>query len=100
MKNVHSYRPSLFNLQAKSPHLAIMCFQSWKSLAEATRKYKKTLADHLKISFFKFTVPKTTPTNVNSVIWCHLLKIFANSFDQDQDRQNVGPGQAPNRLTL
>ena len=29
-----------------------------------------------------------------------LLITFANSVDQDQDRQNVGPDLDPNRLTL
>ena len=33
--------------------------------------------------------------------FCHLLIItFANSLNSDQDRQNVGPDQDPNRLTL
>ena len=32
--------------------------------------------------------------------FCHLLIIFANSLDPDQDRQNVGPDLDPNRLTL
>ena len=31
---------------------------------------------------------------------CHLLIIFANGLDPDQDRQNVGPDLDPNRLTL
>ena len=29
-----------------------------------------------------------------------LLMTFADSLDPDQDRQNIGPGQNPNRLTL
>ena len=32
--------------------------------------------------------------------FCHLLKTFANSLDQDQDQQNVGPDLDPNCLTL
>ena len=32
--------------------------------------------------------------------FCHLLITFANSFNPDQDRQNVGPDLDPNRLTL
>ena len=31
--------------------------------------------------------------------FCHLLITFANSFDSDQDRQNVGPDLDPNCLT-
>ena len=31
---------------------------------------------------------------------CRLLITFANSFDPDQDRQNVGPDLDPNPLTL
>ena len=30
--------------------------------------------------------------------FCHLLITFANSLDQDQDRQNVGPTLDRNRL--
>ena len=40
----------------------------------------------------------------NSVLasgdFCRLLITFANSFDPDQDRQNVGPDLDPNCLTL
>ena len=32
--------------------------------------------------------------------FCHLLIIFANSLDPDQDRQNVGPDLDPKSLTL
>ena len=32
--------------------------------------------------------------------FCHLLITFANSLDQDQARQNVGPDLGPNCLTL
>ena len=32
--------------------------------------------------------------------FCHLLITIVNSFDPDQDRQNVGPDLDPNRLTL
>ena len=32
--------------------------------------------------------------------FCRLLLIFANSFDPDQDRQDVGPDLDPNCLTL
>ena len=32
--------------------------------------------------------------------FCRLLIIFANSFDPDQDRQDVGPDLDPNCLTL
>ena len=34
------------------------------------------------------------------VVTCRLLKTFANSLDQDQDRQIVGPDLDPNYLTL
>ena len=32
--------------------------------------------------------------------FCRLLIAFAKSLDPDQDRQNVGPDQDPNCLTL
>ena len=32
--------------------------------------------------------------------FCHQLITFANCFDPDQDRQNVGPDLDPNSLTL
>ena len=32
--------------------------------------------------------------------FCCLLITFANSLDQDQDQQNVGPDLGPNRFTL
>ena len=35
----------------------------------------------------------------NSGNFCHLLITFANNFDPDQARQNVGPDLDPNCLT-
>ena len=32
--------------------------------------------------------------------FCYLMITFANSLDPDQDRQNVGPDQGSNLLTL
>ena len=32
--------------------------------------------------------------------FCHLLILFANSLDPDQDRHSVGPDLEPNCLTL
>ena len=32
--------------------------------------------------------------------FCHLMIIFTNSSDPDQDQQNVGPDLDSNRLTL
>ena len=32
--------------------------------------------------------------------FCRLLITFANSWDQDQDQQNVGADLDPNRLTF
>ena len=43
------------------------------------------------------TLYLTLPTSGN---FCHLLITFANSFDPDQARQNVGPDLDPNCLTM
>ena len=43
------------------------------------------------------SIINSLPASVN---FCHLLIIFANSLDQDQDRQDVGPDLEPNCVTL
>ena len=43
------------------------------------------------IDFYFWSKPLTTSILFPSVIFCHLLIIFTNSLDPDQDRQNVGP---------
>ena len=43
------------------------------------------------------TLYLTLPTSGN---FCHLPITFANSFDADQARRNVGPDLDPNCLTM
>ena len=49
---------------------------------------------------FLFGIEHIVTLSLLTSIFCRLLITFANSSDQDQDRQNVGSDLDPNRLTL
>ena len=55
-------------------------------------------------SYGAYFLNRKGPGHINTFLasgnFCRLLINFANSFDLDQDRQNVGPDLDPNRLTL
>ena len=58
--------------------------------------------DETDVFFFIHFLDKRYPLKSRLDIgkFCHLMIIFANSLDPDQDRQNVGPDLDPNCLTL
>ena len=69
-------------------------------VANTLAKWKKLEPNEFdfsqKVVSRSFSVFNSLPASGN---FCHLLITFANSFDPDQTRQNVGPDLDPNCLT-